>query len=248
MIDAVGTCSFCTELCHVPLISSTIIWLPPQLHVFCAQRPPLPPTRGQQCFCCWRSISCCLDRTKSLVWRLRAALPKLRTVHRCVHDEWQISCNTSSFQNAVFFSELEITERFQKPTNACILLSQSERFITHSPAPPVTSRCDYNLVSMCKLATNWTVRELTSGGGQVFRTRPNRSRDLNTLLYNRYWVSFPGVKRPGRGVNHPPPSSAEVKEKVQLYFLSRPSWSVLGRTLPLPLYECINCTKTCKAC
>jgi len=23
--------------------------------------------------------------------------------------------------------------------------------------------------------------------------------------------SFPGVKRPGRGVDHPPPSSAEVK-------------------------------------
>jgi hypothetical protein len=30
--------------------------------------------------------------------------------------------------------------------------------------------------------------------------------------------SFPGVKRPGRGVNHPPPSSAEVKETVELYF------------------------------
>jgi len=29
--------------------------------------------------------------------------------------------------------------------------------------------------------------------------------------------SFPGVKRPGRGFDHPPPSSAEVKEKVNLY-------------------------------
>jgi len=28
--------------------------------------------------------------------------------------------------------------------------------------------------------------------------------------------SFPGVKRPGHGVNHPPPSSAEVKERVEL--------------------------------
>jgi len=26
--------------------------------------------------------------------------------------------------------------------------------------------------------------------------------------------SFPGVKQPGRGVDHPPPSSAEVKETV----------------------------------
>jgi hypothetical protein len=29
--------------------------------------------------------------------------------------------------------------------------------------------------------------------------------------------SFPRVKRPGRGVDHPPPSGAEVKERVQLY-------------------------------
>ena len=48
---------------------------------------------------------------------------------------------------------------------------------------------------------------------------------------------FPGVKRPGREVNHPLPSSAEVKAKVELYFYSssRPSWPVLGRNLYLPL-------------
>jgi hypothetical protein len=31
---------------------------------------------------------------------------------------------------------------------------------------------------------------------------------------------FPGVKRPERGVNHPPPSSAEVKERVELHLYS----------------------------
>ena len=37
--------------------------------------------------------------------------------------------------------------------------------------------------------------------------------------------SFLGVKRPGRGVDHPPLSSAEVKEKVEvyIYFPSGPS-------------------------
>ena len=47
---------------------------------------------------------------------------------------------------------------------------------------------------------------------------------------------FPGVKRPGRGVNHPPPSSTEVKERVELflYTSSGTSWTLLGRTLPLP--------------
>jgi hypothetical protein len=51
--------------------------------------------------------------------------------------------------------------------------------------------------------------------------------------------SFPGVKRPGRGVDHPPPSCAEVKEKVELnlYSPSGPSWPVLGRTLHLPFIK-----------
>ena len=42
--------------------------------------------------------------------------------------------------------------------------------------------------------------------------------------------SFPGVKRPGRGADHPPPSSTEVKERVQLYLYSPsgPSWPVQG--------------------
>jgi len=35
------------------------------------------------------------------------------------------------------------------------------------------------------------------------------------------WVGyFPGVKQPGRGFEHPPSSSAEVKEIVQLYLYS----------------------------
>ena len=42
--------------------------------------------------------------------------------------------------------------------------------------------------------------------------------------------SFPGIKRPGRGVGHPLPSSAEVKERVELYLYSPsgPSWPVKG--------------------
>ena len=43
--------------------------------------------------------------------------------------------------------------------------------------------------------------------------------------------SFPGVRRPGRGVDHPQsPPRIEVKERVKLYlyFPSGPSWPVLG--------------------
>jgi len=41
--------------------------------------------------------------------------------------------------------------------------------------------------------------------------------------------SFPGVKRPGPGVDHQPQSNAEVKERVKLYLYSLfgPSWPVI---------------------
>ena len=57
-------------------------------------------------------------------------------------------------------------------------------------------------------------------GGDTFRIRPYRPWGPPSLLYNGYRVSSPVVKRPGRGVNHPPPSSAEVKERVELYLYS----------------------------
>jgi hypothetical protein len=69
----------------------------------------------------------------------------------------------------------------------------------------------------------------------VSRFLPGRAKDLSAPLMGT--GSFLGVKRPGRGVDHPPPSSAEVKERVELYIYSPsgPSWPVLGSTVPLPL-------------
>jgi len=42
------------------------------------------------------------------------------------------------------------------------------------------------------------------------------------------WV--PGPEQPGRGVDHPPLSGAEVKERVELYLYcpSGPLWPVIG--------------------
>ena len=46
----------------------------------------------------------------------------------------------------------------------------------------------------------------------------------------------PGLKRSGRGGDHPPPSSAKVKERVEIYLHSPflPSWPILSSTLLLP--------------
>jgi hypothetical protein len=54
-----------------------------------------------------------------------------------------------------------------------------------------------------------------------------------SLLCNGYRVSFPEIKRPGCGVDNPSPSSAEVKESVELYryyyyYYSGTAWTVLG--------------------
>jgi hypothetical protein len=87
-----------------------------------------------------------------------------------------------------------------------------------------------------RLATGRTVRGSIQGGCETFRTRPRRPWGPLSLLYNWYRVSFLGGKRPGRGVKHPPASSVEVKERVelQIYSLSGCSWPVLARYLPLP--------------
>jgi len=61
----------------------------------------------------------------------------------------------------------------------------------------------------------------------MFRTRPDRPWGPASLRCSGYRVSFPGVKRPGRGVNHPPPVSAEVKERVGLYLYS-PLWTFVA--------------------
>jgi hypothetical protein len=65
-------------------------------------------------------------------------------------------------------------------------------------------------------------------------------------LYHGYRVSFPRVKRPRRRVDRLPPSSAKVKERVQLYFYSPsgPSRPVLGPIYPyLLLYNISNITQ-----
>ena len=89
----------------------------------------------------------------------------------------------------------------------------------------------------------WTVRGSNPCGGKIFRTRPDWPWDPPSLQYSGYWV-VPGGKMAGDGIDHPPSSSAEVNEIVELYHYSPsgPSWPVLGWTSPLPLPLCnVNC-------
>ena len=65
------------------------------------------------------------------------------------------------------------------------------------------------------------------------RSRRDRSCGPPNLLYTGYPVSFDRLHLPGCDVNHLSPSSAEVKEKVEVYLYAPSSGAVLGR-----LYVC----------
>ena len=70
--------------------------------------------------------------------------------------------------------------------------------------------------SVQRLARGCTVRESNPGGNDSFRTCHDRLWEPTSLLQVGTG-SFPGVKRAERRVDHPPPTSAEVKERVDLY-------------------------------
>jgi len=71
--------------------------------------------------------------------------------------------------------------------------------------------------------------EIKSQWGQDFPHPFRLAHGAHPTSYAVGTGSFPGVKQLGRG-NHPPPSSAKVKESVDLYlyFPSGPFWPVLG--------------------
>jgi hypothetical protein len=56
--------------------------------------------------------------------------------------------------------------------------------------------------------------------GARFSAAVQTGHGAHPASYTMGTGSFPGVMRPGRGVDHPPPSSAKVKERVQLYLYS----------------------------
>ena len=73
--------------------------------------------------------------------------------------------------------------------------------------------------------------------GTRFSSPVQIGRWAHTASHTMGTGSFPGVKRPGRGVDHPSPSSTEVMERVELYLYSPfgLSWPVTGWILSLTL-------------
>jgi hypothetical protein len=72
--------------------------------------------------------------------------------------------------------------------------------------------------------------EIESRWGEIFHSRPDRPWGSPSLLHNGYRVSFPGVKRPGRGASYPIPSSCRGSRTGRAIRLSTPP---LGPSGPL---------------
>jgi hypothetical protein len=66
----------------------------------------------------------------------------------------------------------------------------------------------------------WTVRRSNSSWGTRFSAPVQIDPGAHPASYTMGTGSFPGVKRPGRGIDHPTPSRAVVKERVKLYLFS----------------------------
>ena len=86
--------------------------------------------------------------------------------------------------------------------------------------------------SVVSIATWWGLdsQESNPAGDNILHARPDWPWSPPSLLYNGFWGSFSEEKQPGGGIEDPPPSSTEVKERVELYLYStsEPSWPVLG--------------------
>ena len=78
--------------------------------------------------------------------------------------------------------------------------------------------------SVQRLATGCTVRGSNPDGGEIFLTCPHRPW-VHPASYTTGTGSFPGVKRPGRGVDHP---QLQLRLKKEYRYTSTPSLDLRG--------------------
>jgi hypothetical protein len=153
---------------------------------------------------------------------------------------WEVNSSSASLETPELLSNPNVHHRIHKNPPPVPILCHINPFHVF---PSHLMKISFNIILPCMVDRDSSVGIATRYGldgpgiesrwGRDFRTCPDRPRGPPSLLYNGYRFSFPGGKQPGRWP--PTPSSAEVKERVQLYLCSPsgPSWPVLGLTLPL---------------
>jgi hypothetical protein len=87
-----------------------------------------------------------------------------------------------------------------------------------------------------RLATDWKVQGSNAIGDENFRDRPDYPRG-HPACRTMGTVQYRGVKRPERGADHPPTSSTDVANAVELHI----------RQSSMPVEACHGLTFTCKS-
>ena len=107
--------------------------------------------------------------------------------------------------------------------------TRSDSWLHHSCFPICRVSTAQSVKTPTANGNDFTLRYLVrrsgdriSVGGARFSAPVQIGPGAHPASYTYGTRSFPGVKRPGRGVDHPLPSSTEVKERVNLYLYPPP--------------------------
>ena len=126
---------------------------------------------------------------------------------------------------ALGIQHAKVIRRFILSSVACLSLPYFPA-ISHKRHDIGGKKVLFNIKCVLILSTN-----LSEAFVIVRRTEQNIIINVHRSSRNTMGtVSFPGVKRPGRGADHPSPSKRRGHERVELYLYSPsgPSWPVIG--------------------
>jgi hypothetical protein len=144
--------------------------------------------------------------------------------------------NKDSTIRLPLISQSLLVPRLQKAVLELLALSIQQTLFSTNKKLPITFMClHFNFLHLCLVGRASKVGIASRFGNRIrIPVRARFSAIVHTclrpcsLLYIVFRFSFPGLKRPGRGVDLPHPSSADVKKGVELYLYS-PSFTAYSR-------------------
>jgi len=80
--------------------------------------------------------------------------------------------------------------------------------------------------TLYQFATDWTVWGSNLGASEIFRSRLERIWGLHNLLYNGHRVSFPGLNKSRRGVDHTHQLAPRLKKEYS--YTSAHIWAFIA--------------------
>jgi hypothetical protein len=148
----------------------------------------------------------------------------------------------TNLASELFDSRVQVCTSVASSVSLCALLPRAIHHSLSPPQPPlivfplvflvslvlrrtpyrlsgqlICSQVDWSCVSLCKPVIFHAVRGSNPGGGGIFFAPVQTGPGAHPASYSVGIGFFPGVKRPGRDVDHISPPSSEGKERVGLY-------------------------------